>query len=409
MTGGRGSTAEAARSFASILSSLVVAGILWGCSVAPPLVPPPAVPGIADHDRAGAMISVHAHARRPNRNFHGAPIMVLEDAVPILASDVGSAAASRRRRAIAKLAGYGLDRPDFRTAITQLGVDPAAIDVALGAIASVPAPGVALELLIFNLPLLVGLTPDCRSLAQAPLTAEVSEAVLDTPTGWSLDLLVPRPVHEVARALDPQSWDQCSVLFKATYLVETPTPCCSVNGPVTGCTAPAGPNDPPPGSAEPVGKPYGYSSLFEHFCVDNACSQCKGPTYCRAQFKNILCVKTWYDRAVPICCLASCADRYDVSYRLARSMGGELLGNENVGVTIDQGGLSVRRAQAAERAGLLGNDWSVVHVDKTLSYSSSFYSGALVPYLQALMDEIKGEVVEISCCTVAKECWLAPW
>lgn len=390
-----------------MLSIVVAAGILWGCGVAP-RVPPPLIPDIADHDRADAMISVHAHARRPDRNFHGAPIMVLEDAVPILASDVGPAAASRRRRAIAKLAGYGLERPDFRAAIAQLGVDPAAIDAALATIESRPAQGARLELPIFNLPLLVALTPDCRSLAQAPLTAEVPDTVLSTPTGWSLDLLVPRPVHEVARAFDPQSWDQCSALFKATYLVDTPTPCCSATGPVIGCTAPPGPGDPTPGSAEPVGKPYGYSPLFEHFCVDNVCNTCKGPRVCKARFKNILCVKTWYDRAVPICCLASCADRYDVSYRLARSMGGELLGDETAGVSIDQGGLSVRRAQPADKAGLLGSTWSVVHVDKRLSFGGSFYSGAAAAYLPALMDEIKGEVVENACCTVPKECWLAP-
>jgi hypothetical protein len=355
------------------------------------------------------MISVHAHARRPNRRFEGAPILSLQKAVDVLGRDVGSAAASRRRRAIAKLAGYGLERPDFRTAISQLGVDPASIERALAEIAAPPAPGASLELLVFNLPLLVDLTADCKARAREQLTAAAPPEVSD-PTRWSLDVLVPATVDQVARALDPQSWDRCSTLFTDTYLVETPTPCCSATGPVVGCTAPPGPGDPPPGPAEPVGKAYGYTPLFEHFCLDGSCSGCKGSTTdCQAQFKNLLCVKTWYDRPVPMSCLASCAESYAVDYKLARSLGGELLGNENVGVTIDHGGLSVRRARPDETTGLLGSDWSVVHGEKTLAVSSPFYSGAIDAYLPAVMDEIKGELVEMACCRVAKECWLTPW
>src|SRR5207245_643206 len=83
--------------------------------------PPSTQAGITDQQRVRAMLSIHAHARWPDAKFKTLPFLPLGDAVQILKSDRGPAADSRRRRAVAKLAAYGLGRDDFRRDISDLG------------------------------------------------------------------------------------------------------------------------------------------------------------------------------------------------------------------------------------------------------------------------------------------------
>jgi len=235
------------------------------------------------------------------------------------------------------------------------------------------------------------------------------------PVQWSFDVLIPRPVDAIARALDPQSWPKCNPFFQETYLAATSSSCCSKATTATSamtatCTPKLGPTgDPQAASAEPVGKPYGPTALYEHACIADDCSSCPGPTRCDVDFANLLCIDTHYDKPMPFSCMTSSANRYDVGYKLASWLRGELLGQEQQQITDDHGGLSATRATDKEKVGLPGNDWSVVHVDKTLDFQDSNVTGAVGKYMQALRDELAWQIAEHACCDVAKECWLFAW
>jgi len=400
------------------LSRIIAIGLIAvGCQ-GPAPIPPLVVVG-TKQQIGEAMISVQAHALWPDRDFSGATFLTLEQAVDILRVDTGPLAASRTRRAVAKLWSHGYGRPDFRNAVKLLlapyGIGIVAFegdiqDAAASAVPPIPLPPVTamlpqFEALISNQ--LVALTRECPY--KPPTWTGLGVDTMPPPVDWAFNQLIPRRMEDIARSLDPQSWDKTSTLFYASYLVDSPS-CCPTNGLGTCTFTAVSPtnHDPLSGTPEPVAKPYGYTPFFESFCVGTSCPQCEGSPICVGGFKNILCVKSEYDGSVPFSFLASTANSYTVHFRLGRFLFGEIDGTENQYVDDDRGQLSVRPATSAEKVGLSGTDWSMVHVEKTLSFKSSSMATALAKSLLARENEIAGQIVEQACLNVPAECWVAP-
>ncbi len=350
------------------------------------------VPGIGEDERVAAMVSVHAHARFPERA--PAEFMPLDEAVRILRADAGPAAASRRRRAIAKLAAYDLE--GFREQIGGLGGDPELLErQLLSELPKVDVPPQLRQIVLLNY--LVFMTPTCQWQVPEPEGAIREDP--PPPIQWRFVAEIPRPVHDVARSLDPQSWQQCSPLFESAYLAETEGSCCPFDASNSDCSFSG--SQPPVGDAIPRGKAYGSTVFFEHFCHDpeGSCSKC-GQDPCHVSFKNLLCVKTKYDRPIIFSFLASWADRFDVDFRLAAGLLGELNGQESEDnlITIDQGQLRVKEDPNSSSS-------SILETVKTIDLKGTTAAGAVQRALFAFEDEMRGELVEVGCCDVPPEPW----
>jgi hypothetical protein len=387
-----------------------------------PTPPAPDAP-VTKQEVGEAMVSVHAHARWPDKNFGGADFIPLGRAIQTLANETGRrpGAGSRARRAVAKLSSYsyGEFEPEVATLLANYDVGSALLKdeivrAAAKATPPIPLPPTPdrmaeLEAIIVDLPLLMMLPPaDCR--AKAP--KYVGGVGKPPPVKWAYDQFIPRRMDDIARALDPQSWSEASDYFYRSYLVDAPS-CCPPKGP--GCPFKAKPpSDPYPGDPEegperPRGKPYGTTAFFELFCIGKHCPDCEGDSKkCLAAFKNILCVDTRYVPGVTFSVFTSCADQYEVGYSLGGYLYGELNGAENQKINADGGTLSVRPATDLERQqnGLVGPDWSLVHVDKHLAFEGSL-GGSAGYVLQAYEDELAGQIVEQACTEIAPECWIA--
>ena len=104
-----------------VVGTLVLTIVASGCGPRRhPAPPEPGGPGITNRDRNLAMFSVYAHAFWPDGNFHGVDFIPLDKAIETLRRDDGPEAASRVRRAVAVLWGYGYGRLDFKDAIKVL-------------------------------------------------------------------------------------------------------------------------------------------------------------------------------------------------------------------------------------------------------------------------------------------------
>lgn len=393
---------------AGAIAGLVAGALLWrALTPGPPTgFPPSGAPWVTDGDRVAAMVSVHVHARWPEADFGGL-VIPLSDAVRILRTDPGEAAASRRRRAIAKLASYGLPERRFGGEIEALGGDLGLIENwILSEFGSPPyPPPQVLEASIANL--LVWLTPSCPW-----KDAEVSGSVKEPPPlQWSFEVDVPRPLPDVARALDPQSWAQCSPFFLESYLVETDAPCCPNTGSACGFTPDAGTGKPPAAAAVPRGKYHASSPFYEDFCYDpeGSCGECE-QAGCTVDFENLLCVQSSYDVKPLFDFMAKLAGHYAVDFHLSRALSGELDDAEGDAyqLSADQGSLEVERLSSAEAAAKGGGDWCRVEAQKHLGFSSSGVEGAVGRVLVGLEDELAGQVAEHACCSVAHESW-GPW
>jgi len=380
---------------------------------------------ITDNDRNLAMMSIHAHARWPDRNFDGVDFMRFKDAIRILDDDAGQGAHSRVRRAVAKLLAYSWGGVDYRTAgIEDLlegnpdagrpPVDFAALKSeveAASASTGIPLPPppdklLAFQAVIANSPRLAALTGNC--LWQVKFDVASIECP-SLPIHWTYELWVPRRMEDVARSFDPQKWAESSTIFASSYLVDAPS-CCPGTSTLD-CTYPAAPGskDPQEGNPYAAAQAYPKTTFFEYFCFGKNCPACQGSPSCEVAFKNLLCVDTAYDRCVPLQCLTCRADRYDVYYKLAKYLFGEINGNENGNaIKKDSGRIWVRRPTTTEQQALPPGDWSYVHVSKTLEFKSSGLSVAVCKALQTTYaDELKGQIAEQACYPIPKECWLA--
>jgi hypothetical protein len=274
-----------------------------------------------------------------------------------------------------------------------------------------PEHKVALEAVTMDVPLLMMLSPaNCR--AKAP---KYDGGVgMPPPVEWSYDQFIPRRMEDIARALDPQSWSEASDYFYRSYLVDAPS-CCPPNAKPCSFKTKSPPDphagDPVKGVEHPRGKPYGSTPFFELFCIGKHCPDCKGVTKkCLAEFRNVLCVDTKYEPGVTFSVFASCADRYKVGYELPQGgyIYGELDGAEDQKIKADGGTLSVRPATDLERQqnGLVGPDWSLVHVDKHVAFEGSI-GGSAGYVLQTYEDELAGQIVEQACTEIPPECWIS--
>lgn len=167
---------------------------------------------ITDETRREAMVSVYAHAA----DVVGDEVRVIEldDAAKLLAADVGTAAAERRRRAaIARLAATGVE--EHRSALEILGAPTPEIVDALNPYPMVP--DWFREAVVQNLlTLLWGpVTKLCLSSAPIWHVSRTGNEVTVT-----VRLQVNRTAAELGPVLDPQEWDRCSIFFPQAYVAE---------------------------------------------------------------------------------------------------------------------------------------------------------------------------------------------
>jgi hypothetical protein len=381
-------------------------------------------PAINDSQRTLAMMTIHAHARFTGDPALSSLFMPLGDAVNILRQDTGEAARSRRRRAVAKLSAYNF--PVFKPIIGALAGSPSIVAeiettlTAMGAMGVPPTPVAASlrEKTVFNIAKLVGPTT-----CQIDAVSLKSDIFFPSPVSWEYEFMVPRRVADIARAFDPQSWDECSTVFLDTHLADAPG-CCpqpTTTTTVTTATILSGlPGDPPacvtsvPASAPAIaaGRPYKEKALFEEFCAmqdESDCPDCANDR-CDVFFQNVLCVDTWYD--VPVWRSADIANasRYDVDYDISAFLYGELSGNDSGNeIMEDQGGLHVRKPTTAEMTGYTGT-WSFAHVDKSLAFKRPAHDEIVGRTLVAIMatakqDEVAGQIAEIACCDIMETEW----
>src|SRR6266516_3970430 len=318
---------------------------------------------VTNDERITAMLSIHAHANWPERNFpKDVKLINLNDAVGILRRDEGKLALSRRRRAVGKLAAYGLGRPDFRDAIRALGADPDRI-----------VHGLAQEARVR------GTAFSENAGARETFVNDMNAKLFDPPCTWtalnyavggtetavvvSTTLAVDWDAKRVARAIDPQAWDQCSKFWQ-------PAP----DGAYLAKDDLSHDTDVPFGEA--YGGSLGLKLLFERFqCVVSGCD---------ATFKNLLYVSTRWDTPTPG------MNRYNVSYSLDRCVEGTVL-KQPEKIAVDQGDLTVEQGKAGG---------TTVTVYKKLTYENP----ALTGMAQAILaqTEAAAEFAEVVCCPVGE-------
>jgi len=322
------------------------------------------------------MLSVHANAFYPR----GVPADVratpLIDAAAILRNDDSPAGRSRRRRAIARLGAYGFDGrgypPPFDEALRVLGVHPERLAGTVGGLLrGKPSHDTVgdVETAIADLPAQQELTPECK---WQKLMQWVTPPGLQPPpfVVAQMSIQVPRALPDVAAAMDPQSWDECSKYFcspEHTFLASKT----SSGGVVAQPKLPAG-------------LPYGtFRTLFEHF-------RCNG-MFCDADFQTLLTVNTWYDTpppssASPVPTLGT-SQRYWVSYDLAEQRSGEILGTPQK-IMYDQGWIWAEGDPKVASTVVFGS--KLIQMDSPVAQ-------ALV-HAALLFTELCAEQAEMACC-----------
>lgn len=358
--------------------------------------------------RLTAMLSVHAHARHPDGRFpRGFTPPPLDYAARILAEDRPApdekhdVTASRRRRAVSKLAAYGLGRPGVSAPAKERIVDAIRTIVAgaptdtKGVARAVPLPSVEerVQRIVDRV------TPATRSTAlraapageSAPallerdlndeysmLTGEPSEcwtrlevsvpAVGPTASAW-VRVEIARPLEDVRASIDPQSWDECSAFFPAngTYLADPG----GGDYPTSHCVADEG-------TPEPAGSEYA-AVLFEHFVMGL-------PPFFGSWFTNLLDIRTTYWPAGT----AGPDDRYAVSYSQRRAVCGAVLGVPQK-IVVDDG------ACVATRNGV---DGTIVEGSKVIRFRSPLVTASARAMFEVLCDELAAQMGELACCPV---------
>ncbi len=159
-----------------------------------------------------------------------------------------------------------------------------------------------------------------------------------TPTVTSsIQMRVNRPVADVARALDPQSWSQCNRYFVKSYLAVDPGPGSGSGDPTA--DTPVAPGTAYPSTAVVPGTPYPWRVFFEHY--DGRCPMA------RCWYRNLLDVRTTYEAGGTV---------YRVRYELHRFLSG------SQPIEIDGGYLKVEPGTSAGT--------SIITASKTLGFRS---------------------------------------
>jgi hypothetical protein len=312
--------------------------------------------------RLDAMVSIRAHALWPDRNFPpGIRPMALERAASLLRRDPDPFAPSRRRRAIATLAGYGWRAgtfpPTIAHALGTLGVDPQALLRRIDEEPAAPADGAELESRVYD-------AVDRDRFGGALWVADCHPTKLyqwvsppDKPsTTSSITLSVNRSVDDIARGLDPQSWSTCNQFFLKSYLA----------------VEPVGTADPAPDTPVAAGTAYpataGSRLFFEHY--DGRCSF-------GCWFKNLLDVRTWYE-SIP-----STSDHgYHIRYDLHRYLSG------TESIKIDGGGFKAEPSTGG----------ATVTAWKTLQFQSTVATAVTAAVFRQAA--AAGVITDIACCDI---------
>jgi hypothetical protein len=228
---------------------------------------------ITDRARLEAMLSVHAHVEvGADKPLPGELrcLMPLKDAVLILKEDRGSGAWSRRRRAIAELIAHRKSATDFESELKGLGANVQAIHPfgskkppgnahlvqPLGTSGAVVKSGespASLEVEVTNLladkPELAGESDSEEKECKWHKEGDANVGVNGGAVVIDAKVSIPEPmtVEDVAKNIDPQRWDNCSLFWDppedATFLAESGQP----------HTKPPKRNNPPaPGTPHPA-------------------------------------------------------------------------------------------------------------------------------------------------------------
>lgn len=348
----------------------VVATLVAACGGGPPAHGPAGEPlPFTNEGRIAAMISIHARAFWPDQLPPGIELRTasLDQAVALLKDDPDPFAVSRRRRAIAKLAAYGLGRPEIDAALEELGANLGALRHAFeghsGILGPRPAFAEPPETLVLGpgeresaaYDLHANLSiPNCQTKRLLNWVGSIGASTVATSSVW-----VQREVGDVAKALDPQAWDECSKFFDHTYLARK-DPSGVVEVPMV-----------------PFGTPYSTPTLFERF-------QC-ATTGCDAWFENLLYVTTWYETP------GVGQTKYAVSYGFNECLDGQVLKKPRK-IIADDGDLWARQDPAG------GTN---VEVSKTIAFDSAGLTGIAEAALAH--SEMAGELAELVCCGVGIE------
>jgi hypothetical protein len=362
-----------------LTAALVLAVGGCGCPPAVPLPPAPpelSVPNPSPADqRRAALLSVYYHAwivDHPRPTVGPTPID-LETAARILVRDPDPQAASRRRRAIVKLAVYGTTCPAHRRAVAILlgptkDLQTDLEEAVKEAKAQHDLP-VAVEQEVdafLRSRMMTPLDQECRT--TYPLTMVRFDPFMGD-TWAETRFRVQRPLDAVAVSLDPQNWSHCNAFFRASYVVdETAGPildqCWSLDG-----------ADPPPSKQVPLQGTGWDARLFEHFAFDFAWVEW-------SWFRNLLHIQ---------------ATRTDLEYRFRFDLDDALcsrvlLDTAGGGFGIDGGYLEVTPAVGAD-------GWLEVAATKELAFSGRPLMDVYLDYWSPILLWLLGdETAAEACC-----------
>ena len=332
----------------------------------------------ANEARIAAMVTIHAYAFFPDGKFPEGwrPPMSLEQAASYLRSDTDPLAGSRRRRAIGKLAAYGLERPDFRAALRTLGADPDYIERQLELLArrrhssrrcdTVTLTPSQRETFVDDLYANVS-APTCPWKNLVPVPPVVGAPVMSTAVTISVQV----PLDKVKTRLDPQQWASCSKFFRQTYLAKRDALGNIVpDQAVTPGTAYGGVND--------------RRNLFEYFTCDGTGSTC--------WFTNFLAVMSWDEKtaATTVTCPLpdASAARYNIYYGIRDALGGAINGVRST-IRIDNG-------QGCAQPDDPG--WTRAYISKGLEIDNPVSNGIYQGLMAATFSELGEEFAELLCC-----------
>lgn len=276
---------------------------------------------------------------------------------------------SRRRKAIALIAGRGRSDPAASDALTTLRAPMGAIDDFLRDSPPWAPRKKEVELANFldeELGLVGAFCP--RKFLEVTVKYEEGEGTVGESR-----LRVRAPFEEVACAVDPQSWGGCSLYFAETYKAEAgqygePDP------EVPRLPRPDG-NPPAPGSTWPE-----KGILYEHFRIDFG--------WTRSEFKNSLdvdCARIHDERGHP---------SFRVGYDLGRPLWSRVLGtSQKGGVLVDYGKVEVVNVD---------QEWQEVFARKVIRFADRDrprVPGSWLDRMAAvLLFGMGWEMSELACC-----------
>jgi len=330
---------------------------------------------IDDTMRRAAMIAVHAHSYWSDGRFpSGITPIPLTRAATILFCDRNRAAASRRHRAVAKLATYGLDvhgPADLPDILRALGADLDDLRrLTREARARYGGPrrfGLRdAEVFVSNRLRLRSVAPQ----AACPETEIGGDGIYGPGADFRIfaRARVKKSVEEVAEILDPQSWDECSPLFEPDSIFML-----KQNADLD-CETPTKDN-----AGKPLGSDYDRI-LLEHFRATT-----EGIA---VEFRNYLRVITWTDKKYPP---GTEGRRYNAYYAWQAQCTGVVGNDSDVRLKRDDG-------HVWAQSDPVDDAWSEVHFEKILQFEDPAMTGSAQVLLAGL--ELDEQVRDMLCCVV---------